>query len=244
MKVNRKIIHIDENLCDGCGLCVPSCHEKAIQLVDTADGKKARLVKEIYCDGLGDCLGACPTGAITITERFAAPYDEQATAEHIRATRESLPGCPSAMMQSWKSGSEPDKTVSDPSALQQWPIQLHLVPPVAPFFQGADLVVLADCAAVAYGALQSELVRNKAVVMACPKLDDTSPYLQKLAAIIANNQLKSITVVHMQVPCCRGIVMLVQQARNMVATNVPLKRLEISIKGEKLAEEFSVSDSG
>ncbi len=244
MKVNRKIIHIDENLCDGCGLCVPSCHEKAIQLVDTAAGKKARLAKEIYCDGLGDCLGACPTGAITITERLAAPYDEQATEKHIRASRESHPGCPSAGMQSWKTRSEPDERVSNQSSLQQWPIQLHLVSPEAPYFQGADLVVLADCAAVAYGALQSELVRNKAVVMACPKLDDTSPYLQKLAAIIAHNQLNSITVVHMQVPCCRGIVMLVQQARNMVDTDVPLKRLEISIKGEKLVEEFSVSDSG
>ncbi|MBD3374962.1 4Fe-4S dicluster domain-containing protein [candidate division KSB1 bacterium] len=243
MKVNRKIIHIDENLCDGCGLCVPSCHEKAIQLVDTAAGKKARLVKEIYCDGLGDCLGACPAGAITIAERLAAPYDELATAEHIRASRKSQPGCPSAMMQSWKTGSEPDEPVSDQSCLQQWPIQLHLVPTEAPFFQGADLLVLADCAAVAYGALQSELVRNKAVVMACPKLDDTSPYLQKLAAIITNNQLKSITVVHMQVPCCKGIVTLVHQARNMVDIDVPLKRIEISIKGEKLAK-VSVADSG
>ena len=242
----RKIIEIDESLCDGCGLCVPSCHESAIELVDTPQGKKARLVKEIYCDGLGDCLGACPTGAIKIEEREADAYDEKATQEHMKSQvdqkpkEEPLPkGCPSMNMLRWETPEPVEEKIADnetsmPAQLQQWPVQLHLISPLAPYFKNAELVVIADCVALAYGNLQNDLIKDKAVVMACPKFDDTSTYVEKLAELIAFNDLKSIKVAYMVVPCCRSMVMIVQQAMAMAKSDLNLELMQIGIKGEIL----------
>ncbi|GAK49023.1 iron-sulfur cluster-binding oxidoreductase [Candidatus Moduliflexus flocculans] len=250
MNLTRKIINIDESLCDGCGLCVPSCHEQAIQIVETPNGPKARLVKEMYCDGLGACLGHCPTGALTIEEREAEMFDEAATHAHVEqvnapvnrpATAMPHGGCPSARMFQWD---EPQQaqTQAQPAAalhseLRQWPVQLHLVPPSAPYFKNADLVIAADCVPFAYANFHQEFLKGdgKAVVIGCPKLDDTGAYLQKLTQIVALNCPKSITIVNMEVPCCFGLVRLVQQAIQQAGVEVPVTVSTISIRGEKFA---------
>lgn len=257
MKMTRKIINIDEDLCDGCGLCIPSCHEQAIQLVETPNGKKARLVKEIYCDGLGACLGTCPTGALTIEEREAEAFDEAATQRYIAAETEHAEstgakvtqeapvfhGCPSARMLQWDEHSETTrqsvqslKSVVPQSGLRQWPVQLHLVPPNATYFHHANLVMAADCVPFAYANFHQEFLKGEenAIAVGCPKLDDTRAYLEKLTQIIRLNYLKSIHVVNMEVPCCFGLVRLVQQAIDQAGVDVPVKVTTISIKGDKL----------
>lgn len=249
MKITRKIINIDESLCDGCGLCIPSCHEQAIQLVDTPNGKKARLVKEMFCDGLGACLGRCPTGALTITEREADAFDETATQQHVAQRNPPQPaqmprgGCPSARMVQWDAtpetpAAQAEATVAPRSELRQWPVQLHLVPPNAPYFKNADLVIAADCAPFAYANFHQEVLKgdSKALVIGCPKLDDTGAYLQKLTQIAALSHLQSITIVNMEVPCCFGLVRLVQQAISQAGADVPVNIVTISIKGEKLSQ--------
>jgi len=248
MKITRKIINIDESLCDGCGLCVPSCHEQAIQIVETPNGPKARLVKEMFCDGLGACLGHCPTGALTIEEREAEMFDETATQAHVEQAKapvnrpaSAMPhgGCPSARMFQWD---EPQQAQTQPavairSELRQWPVQLHLVPPTAPYFKNADLVIAADCVPFAYANFHQEFLKGdgKALAIGCPKLDDTGAYLQKLTQIVALNHPKSITIVNMEVPCCFGLVRLVQQAIQQAGVDVPVNVTTISIRGEKLA---------
>lgn len=257
MKTTRKIINIDESVCDGCGLCIPSCHEQAIQLVDTPDGKKARLIKEIYCDGLGACLGTCPTGALTIEEREAEAFDESATQRYIAAktvqaeptetkTPQDAPvfhGCPSARMFQWEeqSGTTKEsvqslKSVVSQSELRQWPVQLHLIPPNAPYLRNANLVIAADCVPFAYANFHQEFLKGEenAIAVGCPKLDDTGAYLEKLTQIIRLNQLKSIRIVNMEVPCCFGLVRLVQQAIDRAGVDIPVKVTTISIKGDKL----------
>ena len=243
MKITRKIINIDESLCDGCGLCIPSCHEQAIQLVDTPNGKKARLVKEMFCDGLGACLGTCPTGALTITEREADAFDEAATQQHV-AQPAQMPhgGCPSARMFQWAAtpetpAAQAEATAAPRSELRQWPVQLHLVPPNAPYFKNADLVIAADCVPFAYANFHQEFLKGdgKALVIGCPKLDDTGAYLQKLTQIAALSHLQSITIVNMEVPCCFGLVRLVQQAIAQAGADVPVQVVTISIRGEKLS---------
>ena len=237
MKITRKIINIDESLCNGCGLCVPSCHEQAIQLVDTPDGKKARLVKEMFCDGLGACLGTCPTGALTITEREADLFDETATQQHVaQAAHMPHSGCPSARMVQWNAP-QAEPTAAPRSELRQWPVQLHLVPPNAPYFKDANLVIAADCVPFAYANFHQEFLRGDGIALAigCPKLDDIGAYLQKLTQIVALSHLKSITVVNMEVPCCFGLVRLVQQAIAQAGADVPVSVVTISIRGEKLS---------
>lgn len=258
MKITRKIINIDENLCDGCGLCIPSCHEQAIQLVDTPNGKKARLVKEIYCDGLGACLGACPTGALTIEEREAEAFDAEATQRYIAAetahaeatgvrTTQETPafrGCPSARAFQWggqttavtQQSGQSGQSVGPQSELRQWPVQLHLVPPTAPYFHQANLVMAADCVPFAYANFHQEFLKGaeNAIAVGCPKLDDTRAYLEKLTQMIRLNHLKSIQIVNMEVPCCFGLVRLVQQAIDQAGLDVPVKVTTISIKGDKL----------
>lgn len=261
-KVKRKIIKIDESLCNGCGLCMPACPEQALQLVDTPDGKKARLVKELYCDGLGACLGACPTGALVITEADADVYNEEATiarikevapemlrthVEHLKKHEAELPehhshpapkgfnGCPSAKVMQWHEKKKATaQTQENPSELRQWPIQLHLVSPLAPCFKNADLVIVADCVPFAYADFHQYFLKEKVLVIACPKLDDTEPYAEKLAAIFEQDKPKSITVVHMEVPCCFGLVHIVKQALQASAIKIPFKEKTISIKGEVL----------
>jgi ferredoxin len=245
-KIMRKIIHIDEDLCDGCGLCIPSCHEHALQLVDTPKGKKARLVKELHCDGLGDCLGACPTGALTIEDREADPYDEVATMKRVAQKKPLDPsfdpftgssgGCPSAKTMQWETGDKKpaaDSMSDMPSELRQWPVQIHLVPLSAPYFRDTDLCIIADCVPFAYADFHRDFIKDKTVVVGCPKLDDTGAYLQKLAAIFSQSRPRSIEVVMMEVPCCSGLSMLVKNAVQQSGTDIPLRETIISIQGKR-----------
>ena len=207
-KALRKIVKIDEELCNGCGVCVPACVEGALQIVDG----KAKLISEIYCDGLGACLGECPEGAITIEEREAEEFDEEATELHMKQTAEPLPcGCPGTTVRQFERQEMPEVAVGAvpaQSMLSQWPVQLTLVPPIAPFLQGADILLTADCVPFAYAGFHQELLRDHALLVACPKLDDYEAHLKKLAAVLQQAKPKSLTVVHMEVPCCFGLVQM------------------------------------
>lgn len=235
--MKRKIIKIDETKCNGCGLCVPACHEGALAIVDG----KARLVKDSYCDGLGDCLGECPQGAITIEERDVAAYDEAAVRKHLaeRAKGEAkvtppTGGCPGlrAFSLATKSAPQPDpEGAATPSALGQWPIQLHLVSPNAPYWQGCDLLIAADCVLAAYPDLHTKLLKGRKLIIACPKLDDTGNYVAKLAAIFAGNDIRSLTVARMEVPCCSGISHIVVEALALSGRDIPTETITIGIQG-------------
>ncbi len=220
--VIRKIVEIDEEKCNGCGLCIPACHEGAIKIING----KAKLIADHLCDGLGDCLGECPQGAIRIIEREAEEYDEEAVKAHLAGNS----GCPGTRMQSF-TNNETSEKVNIQSELRQWPVQLHLVPPNAPFFQEADLLLTASCVPIAYANYHQDLLKGKAVVIACPKLDHTGPYVEKLASIIKNNNLKSITIARMEVPCCGGLNVLVNKAQELTGTNIPVTEKIIGIRG-------------
>lgn len=245
--MKRKIVVIDEEKCNGCGVCVPACHEGAIQIIDG----KARLVEDRLCDGLGDCLGECPEGAITIEEREADEYDEKAVQEHLAALQTAgtacsdpapggnLPcGCPSSQVRTIErggvSGAE-DSGAAAPSYLGHWPVQLGLVPPQAKFLQGADLLVSADCVPFACGDYHRRLLKDKAVVIACPKLDDPQPHLEKLAAIFKTANIKSVNVAIMEVPCCSALKRIVEMAIEHSGKDIPLQETIISTSGEFLA---------
>ncbi len=206
----RKIVEIDESKCDGCGLCVPSCAEGAIQVI----AGKARLVSDVYCDGLGACLGECPQGAITIVDREAEAFDEQAANRHVAAM-----GKPEAQ---------------EPSALGNWPLQLHLVPSTAPYLQNADLLLVADCVPFALADFHRRFLRGRPVVIGCPKLDDGEAYVAKLVSILTLASIRSLTVVHMEVPCCQGLVRIAQTALAATGAKVPLEDVTISIRGKVL----------
>jgi ferredoxin len=229
----REIVCIDENLCDGCGECVPACEEGAIRIVDG----KARLVSDSLCDGLGACLGVCPQGAITIERREAEAFDEEAVAQ-LQAP------CPSARPLHFSAvPSTGSRSVVGVSELTHWPVQLRLLPADAPILRGARLLVSADCVSVACGSFHSELLRDRAVVIACPKLDDTRGYVEKLAEIIRLNDLTEITVAHMEVPCCTGIVRQVLEARRLVGSDVPVEDVTVSIRGEIISRRELPADS-
>lgn len=234
MKRARKIIAIDEEKCTGCGQCVISCAEGALQIV----GGKAKLVGEIYCDGFGACVGRCPEGALSIVEREAEEFDEAAVRELLRRRAqpaESLPcGCPGT-------GGEPG-AAQPPSMLGHWPIKLQLLRPSMPFLQGAPLVLLADCAAVAFPDLHRKILRGNAIATGCPKLDDLHAHIRRLAEIIKGARPRSITVVHMEVPCCGGLAFAAKQAMLDGGAEIPLRRIIISIRGELLEEEAVYSD--
>ncbi|MDR1815433.1 MAG: 4Fe-4S binding protein [Clostridiales Family XIII bacterium] len=227
----RKIIEIDENKCNGCGLCAGACHEGAIGMVDG----KARLLRDDYCDGLGNCLPVCPTGAIAFVEREAAAYDEAAVAAK-QAQEAVLPcGCPRSSVRTIERDAAEGRdggAASAPSALRQWPVQLKLVPANAPFLQGADLLVAADCTAFACGGFHDAFLLGKALLVGCPKLDGVD-YSEKLAEVFANNDVKSVTVVRMEVPCC-GLDRIVQEglARAGKAGSVPLRVVTLTVEGE------------
>lgn len=207
--MKRRIIKIDEKKCNGCGACATACHEGAIEMV----GSKAHLMREDYCDGLGDCLPACPTGAITFEEREAPAYD----AEAVRLAKEE------------RTTPKAEKEVAT-SQLSQWPVQIKLVPVNAPYFDGADLLVAADCTAYAYGNFHSEFIRNRITLIGCPKLDE-GDYAEKLTDILANNDFRSVTVVRMIVPCCGGIENAVRRALEASGKRIPWQVVVISTNG-------------
>jgi NAD-dependent dihydropyrimidine dehydrogenase PreA subunit len=223
--MKRRIIRIDEEKCIGCGACAEACHEGAIQMVNG----KARLMREDYCDGLGDCLPACPAEAITFEEREAPAYDPEAVR---KAKEEKACGC---------AGSQPKALEPEactcagdmPSQLRQWPVQIKLAPVSAPFFDGADLLVAADCTAYAYGAFHRDFIRGKAVLVGCTKLDGAD-YSEKLTEIFRRNDIRSITVARMEVPCCGGMEYAVKRAIEESGKDIPLKVVTISIEGEIL----------
>jgi len=229
----RKIIRIDQELCNGCGACAAACHEGAIEMVNG----KAKLTREDYCDGLGDCLPACPTGAITFETREAPAYDEAAVLA-AKAARESrqeeapLPcGCPGSNARAILRQPAPAAGEgSVPSQLAQWPVQIKLVPVNAPYFQGANLLIAADCTAYAYGNFHRDFIRSRVTLIGCPKLDE-GDYTQKLTQIIAENDIKSLTIVRMEVPCCGGIQRAAQNALQASGKFIPWQVVTIGTDG-------------
>jgi len=261
--VKRKIIKIDEAKCDGCGLCVTACHEGAIQIVD----HKARLVSEVYCDGLGDCLGECPQDAITIEERDAEAFDEKAVEEHLArkaeahagasAGAESAPplppvggGCPGAALRklspqpaapaaarSAAGAADAPPAAPGLSGLGNWPVQLMLVPPAAPFLKDCDLLICADCVPFAVPDFHTRYLAGKILLVGCPKLDNLPHYEEKLKAIFTEAKPRSITVLKMEVPCCGGIAQVAVAARKVAAPDTPIKVHTVGIQGAEIACE-------
>lgn len=288
----REIVKIEEDLCNGCGQCVPNCHEGALQIIDG----KARLISDLMCDGLGACIGHCPEGAITIEKREAAPYNEtevikdmvkkgrntvvahlkhlhehnetaflQEGMKYLKANRSSLSfsvdeiideihgnkpesasacetgGCPGSKTVAF----EPNKIQlaggmqEQPSQLRQWPVQLHLINPGASYFKGADLLIAADCTAFSMGNFHTKWLKDKSLIIACPKLDTgAESYINKIAMLIDEAKVNTITVMMMEVPCCGGLLRLVKEAQQMTYRNVPVKVVVVSIKGEILSEDW------
>ena len=232
--MKRKIIKIDEEKCNGCGACAAACHEGAIEMING----KAKLTREDYCDGLGDCLPACPTGAITFEEREAPAYDEDAVRKaKMQKIGAKLPcGCPGTQSKAIKRDtmSVPAvKSVGIQSQLSQWPCQIKLVPPNAPYFDGANLLIAADCTAYAYGNFHNEFIRNHITLIGCPKLDE-GDYADKLTHIIASNNIKSVTIVRMEVPCCGGIENAAKRALQASGKFIPWRVVTISTDGKIL----------
>lgn len=230
--MKRKIIKIDEDKCNGCGACASACHEGAIEMVSG----KAKLTREDYCDGLGDCLPACPTNAISFEEREAPAYDEAAVKQaKIKKEGMKLPcGCPGTQSKAFKrESSSPAAKVTLSSQLMQWPCQIKLVPTNAPYFDGANLLIAADCTAYAYGSFHNDFMRNHITLIGCPKLDE-GDYADKLTAIIKNNNIKSVKVVRMEVPCCGGIENAVKRALMASGKFIPWQVITISTDGKIL----------
>ncbi|MFH1087503.1 MAG: 4Fe-4S binding protein [Chloroflexota bacterium] len=239
-RVLRKLVRIDEEKCDGCGVCVPACAEGALQVIDG----KARLVSERYCDGLGACLGECPNGAITVDDVEAEEFNEEAVEHHLHrkahAAKEELPcGCPSAMVTVFDRPKTERKTETcepQESTLRQWPVQLALVPPGAPFLQGADVLLTADCVPFACAGFHQDLLKDHALLVACPKLDDFQAHLRKLTDILRQSDINSLTVVHMEVPCCSGLVHMAREAIRLSGKGIPLREKVIGVRGDALGQ--------
>jgi len=272
----RKIISIDEERCNGCGLCIPNCPEGALQMIDG----KARLISDLFCDGLGACIGECPQGAIAIAEREAQPYDEKkvmaniaaqgpnviaAHLEHLKGHGEKeylkqaveylrqngieVPsrephaghghggGCPGSAVKDFRDKKAPAAARPSnrrQSQLGQWPVQIRLVPPRAPFLQDADLLIAADCVPFAYADFHDDLLAGTVLLVGCPKLDDIEYYREKISEIIKTNDLRSVTYAHMEVPCCSGLTGVIQDAIAASGRKIPFKEAVISIKGERI----------
>jgi ferredoxin len=278
----RKIIRIEEEKCDGCGLCIPDCPEGALQIIDG----KARLISDLFCDGLGACLGSCPQDAITIEEREAEEYNERkvmrniarqgknvikAHLEHLKEHGQSeylnqatnflkernievplkeeplrsgdkhmsvFSGCPGSKVMDFREKAEiteKKKTISKGiSELRQWPIQIMLVPPIAPYLKDAHLLIAADCVPFAYADFHDELLKRKILLVGCPKLDDVEFYKEKITQILKDNNIKSMTCAHMEVPCCFGLVSIVKSAISASGMDIPFKEVTVSIKGEEI----------
>jgi ferredoxin len=280
--MKREIIYIDDELCNGCGQCIPNCPEGALQLIDG----KARLISDLFCDGLGACIGECPVGAIRIEHREAEAYDERRVMENVILQGEGVirahlahlnehgeqeylkqalavleekglevgleepqhsghggqqvSGCPGAQIREFKvqaGVSDTDLPVS-PSQLRQWPVQLHLVPPSAPYFKDAEVLLAADCVAYAYGDFHRQFLRDKRLAIACPKLDSNQDiYLDKLKALIDFAGIRSLTVLTMEVPCCRGLLQLARQAAAESERKIPIQWLEVGVQGDLLQQQ-------
>ena len=237
----RRVIQIDEEKCNGCGICAEACHEGAIGIVDG----KAKLLRDDYCDGLGDCLPNCPVGAISFIEREAAAYDEAAVQENKKKKMQEMGqapvgGCPgSRMRQLERKPAEENQNAGSPvsSQLRQWPVQIKLAPVNAPYFDGAKLLIAADCTAYAYGSFHQDFIRGKVTLIGCPKLDDVD-YSEKLTEILRNNDIQSVTIVRMEVPCCGGLLQMALKAREIASRNIPIKKIVLSVEGEVKSEEW------
>lgn len=245
----RDVVQIDEELCDGCGLCVTACAEGAIAIEDG----KARLISDVYCDGLGACLGECPQGAITVEQREAEPFDARAV-EQLLAERGALApapavmsvlgaapaqggGCPGSRAVTLPHVAEAGPGAGGPSALRHWPVQLHLVPPAAPFYRDADVLLAADCSAYAAGDFHGRFLRGRSLAIACPKLDVRQDvYVDKLVAMIDEARIRSLTVLVMEVPCCSGLLALARRAAAAAHRHVPLTAVTLSTMGKTLEE--------
>jgi NAD-dependent dihydropyrimidine dehydrogenase PreA subunit len=247
MKAVRKIIEINEELCDGCGQCVPDCAEGSLKIIDG----KARLVADNLCDGLGACLGSCPTGALQIIEREADEFDEIAVEKYLEEEKnKNIPdrGCASAQIQSFpqrlpNAAASSCTTANAPrditdretgSALSHWPVQIRLVPASAPFLKNADLLVAADCTAVTIRNFQQKYLEGKSIMMGCPKFDDADNYVQRFAEIITTCNLKSLTILQMEVPCCSALGVIIRKAMDRAGKTVPVYQITISTRGEEL----------
>jgi Fe-S-cluster-containing hydrogenase component 2 len=249
----REVIEINEELCDGCGDCITACAEGALALVDG----KAKLVSDVYCDGLGACIGDCPQGAISIIHREADDFDEVAVERHLTGQRgrsvgpmvaNQLPvsggpaagsSCPGSRTQAWNpSESRTNGATEVGSQLRQWPIQLHLVPPTAPFFVGSDVLLAADCVAYAVGGFHGRYLDGHGLAIACPKLDSHQEvYLEKLTTMIDEAGIKSLNVMVMEVPCCSGLVQMVREARSRATRDIPIRCTVVGVQGNILAEQ-------
>ena len=260
----RKIVKIDEDKCNGCGLCIPNCAEGALKIVDG----KVKLISEVYCDGLGACLGNCPLDAITIEEREAEEFDEEAVEKHLKKQADPACGCSGGNHESQKpqvnggQGHQPhfggcpgsramqfnkakengmdngETSVKASSQLTQWPVQLMLVSPNAPYFKQSDLLITADCVPFAYGNYHSDYLKGKSLVVGCPKLDDIDFYIKKLEDMIRINDFESITVLRMEVPCCGGMSHAAKAARDNSGVSIPIKVVTIGIEGEVIKKEY------
>jgi ferredoxin len=245
MKIKRKIIKIDEELCNGCGQCTTACAEGAIEIRNN----KARVISDQFCDGLGACLGECPIGALTIEEREAEDFNEQAVHVHLQSQKAVEPaglqmacGCPSTQIRSFKTptGTKPAATggaQQTESALSHWPIQIRLVPASAPFLKNADLLIVADCVSVAYPDLHRDFLPGKAIMIGCPKFDDVQAYVGKFKEIFRIANIKSVTVLDMDVPCCSALPKIVKKGMEQAEKNIPMEVVTISADGRILKQQ-------
>lgn len=228
--MKRQIIQIDGDKCNGCSLCAVACHEGAIAMVNG----KAKLIREDYCDGLGDCLPSCPTGAITFIEKETLPYDEVAVQQHLQSKEPQVHQCPSMQFNGERSvSSESTAKIQNESELRQWPVQIKLAPVNAPYFENANLLIAADCSAYAYANFHQDFIHNHITLIGCPKLDE-GDYSEKLYQIIANNNIKSVTIVRMEVPCCGGIENAAKHALQESGKFIPWQVVTISTDGKIL----------
>jgi NAD-dependent dihydropyrimidine dehydrogenase PreA subunit len=243
MKVKRKIVEIDTERCNGCGRCVPACAEGAMQIIDG----KAKLISDVYCDGLGACLGECPQDALRVIERTAEEFDEAEVEKHLQTSARShsaaadvrTDGCPSAQARKLaaahkKHGADKTSGAVDrqESALSHWPVQIRLVQPGAAFLHNADLLIAADCTPVAYPDFHKDFLQDKAVMIGCPKFDDADAYIEKFARIFKTANIKSVTVVVMEVPCCQGLPLIVKEGMQQAGKSIPIEKIVISAEGE------------
>ncbi len=237
--VRRNIVKIDEEKCNGCGQCVDACAEGAIEIIDG----KAKLVSEVYCDGLGACIGHCPQDAITIEQRQADEFDEQATKAHLADKKSPQPQsdfvCPGMMAKELQKQDENNDSVAGDvsSQLSQWPVQLKLVSPQASYFVGADLLLVADCVPFAMGDFHNRFLKDHSIVVGCPKLDDSRFYIEKLAEIIKINELNSLTVIHMEVPCCSGLRHIAKEAIAGSGVKLSFEDVTIDLRGNVIKTE-------